>query len=412
MKAQTKTSVLSHVINSFDASVLKGWYTSLGEMVPGSKKYYLTMGFFWLAIYASTLVALDAISVGYHEAYGVSREIPWGLLISTYIFFVVTSTGLCIISAIGHIFGVDSLLPIGKRAVFLSIVTICSGFVVILLEIENPFKMMLYNVLSPNLTSNIWWMGTLYGAYMFFMILEFSFLLLKWHRIAVIAGLIALLSGIAAHSNLGAIFGMLHGREFWYGPYMPIYFIVSAMMSGCAAIIFFTWTAYKINGKEYDEPMQKAMVTLSKLTVLLISIVLFFTIWKILTGLVGAEGKVLTIKSFLFGSYAVNFWVFEVLMGMVIPLIMMLYSKGKKYGLMALSSAMMIAGIFVMRFDLVVLGQVVSVFHELGVNEYKGILSYTPSFHEWAIVGGALSVTALTFLLGEKIFKGHVADEH
>jgi molybdopterin-containing oxidoreductase family membrane subunit len=392
--------------------VLKGWYTSLGEMVHGSKRYYMTMGIFWLAIYASTLVALDAISVGYHAAYGATREIPWGLLISTYIFFVVTSTGLCIVSAIGHIFGVKSLLPIGKRAVFLSIVTICSGFVVILLEIENPFKMMLYNVLSPNLTSNIWWMGTLYGAYMFFMILEFCFLLLKWHKIAIIAGLIALFSGIAAHSNLGAIFGMLHGREFWYGPYMPIYFIVSAMMSGCAAIIFFTWTAHKINGKPFDEPMKKAMVTLQKLTVLLISVVLFFTIWKIITGLVGGHGKVLTIQSFLFGSYAVNFWGFEVLIGMVIPLIMLLYSKGQRYGLMALASAMMIVGIFVMRFDLVVLGQVVSVFHELGVNEYKGILSYTPSFHEWAIVIGALSVTALTFLLGEKIFKGHEADEH
>jgi len=412
MKTQSKASVISHVVNSFDTSVLKGWYTSLGEMIQGTKKYYAAMGLFWLIIYASTLVALDAISVGYHEAYGVTREIPWGLLISTYIFFVVTSTGLCIISSIGHIFGVKSLIPIGKRAVFLAIVTICSGFVVILLEIENPFKMMLYNMLTPNLTSNIWWMGTLYGAYMFFMILEFSFLLLNWHRIAIFAGLIALFSGIAAHSNLGAIFGMLHGREFWYGPYMPIYFIVSAMMSGCAAVIFFTWTAFRMSGKPYDEPMKKAMQTLSKLTVLLISIVLFFTVWKIITGLVGAEGKVLTINSFLFGSYSVNFWVFEVLLGMVIPLIMMLASKGRKYGMMALASAMMLVGIFVMRFDLVVLGQVVSVFHELGVNEYKGILSYTPSFHEWAIVIGALSVTALTFLLGEKIFNGHVADDH
>lgn len=412
MKSEARQSVLSHVVKSFDASVLRGWYDSLTSMVKGTKTYYGLIAAFWLVVYASTLVALDAISIGYHEAYGVTREIPWGILISTYIFFVVTSTGLCIVSSIGHIFGIESFLPIGKRAVFLSIVTIMCGFVVILLEIENPFKMMLYNMISPNLRSNIWWMGTLYGAYMFFMILEFVFLQLSWHRVAMFAGFTALVSGIAAHSNLGAIFGMLHGREFWYGPYMPIYFIVSAMMSGSAAIILFTWLAYKVNRKQMEPAMLKSMSAISKLASLLISIVLFFTVWKIITGLVGAEGKVLTIMSFLNGPYAVNFWVFEVALGMVIPLVLMLASKGKNIGMMVIASAMMVVGIFVMRFDLVVLGQVVSVFHEMGVNEYKDLLAYTPSFHEIGIVIGALSLTGVTFLLGEKVFAGHEADEH
>ena len=36
--------------------------------------------------------------------------------------------------------------------------------------------MAIYNVISPNLTSNIWWMGTLYGAYMVFMAVEFCLL--------------------------------------------------------------------------------------------------------------------------------------------------------------------------------------------------------------------------------------------
>ena len=65
-----------------------------------------------------------------------------------------------------------------------------------------------------------------------------------------------------------------------------------------------------------------------------------------------------------------------------------------------------------MRYDLVVLGQVVSVFYELGVNEYKGILSYMPSFHEIGIVIGAMFLFAITFILGEKVFKGHPAEEH
>ena len=38
-----------------------------------------------------------------HHAYNVTRQHPWGLLISMYVFFVVSSTGLCIISSIGHV---------------------------------------------------------------------------------------------------------------------------------------------------------------------------------------------------------------------------------------------------------------------------------------------------------------------
>lgn len=403
---------VTQAVKSMDSSVLKGWVGAVGDTLSGLKRYHWILIGVWVLVYASTYIALDAISMGYHKAYGVTRDIPWGLLISTYIFFVVTSTGLCIVSSIGHVFGVESLMPIGKRAVFLSIVTIMSGFVCILLEVENPFRMMLYNMLSPNFTSNIWWMGTLYGAYLAFMMLEFALLLMGAHKIAAISGFIALVSGAAAHSNLGAIFGMLHGREYWYGPYMPIYFIVSAMMSGCAAIMLFTWAAYKINAKPMEEKMMDAMRVVGKLCVLLIVIVMFFTTWKIITGFAGGAGKVATLNAFLAGPYSINFWVFEFGLGMFIPLILILASRFKNVGMMAAASAMMIVGIFMMRYDLIFFGQVVSVFHELGVNEYPGLLSYTPSIHEMGIVAGAIGLTIITFFLGEKVFQGHETDDH
>ena len=48
--------------------------------------------------------------------------------------------------------------------------------------------MSVYNVITPNLTSNIWWMGTLYGAYLMFMIVEYGFMLLNEHKWATLAG--------------------------------------------------------------------------------------------------------------------------------------------------------------------------------------------------------------------------------
>jgi molybdopterin-containing oxidoreductase family membrane subunit len=406
------TSLLGGLVRSFNGDVLTEWQKSLTGFLSGNRSFYITLGIGFLIVYAAAIAGFDAMRIGYRHAYGITREIPWGILISTYIFFVVTSTGLCIVSSIGHVFGVKDFMPIAQRAVFLSIVTIFAGFTVIFFDIENPFRMALYNVISPNLTSNIWWMGTLYGAYMLFMAVEFGFILLKRHRLAMYAGLAGLISGISAHSNLGAIFGMLHSREYWFGPYMPIYFIASAMMSGCATIIFFTWLGYRVNNERVDRPMERAMEVVAKLSALMIAVLLFFTTWKILTGLVGAPGKVEAIKAMLFGPYAINFWVFEVALGMVIPFIILLRSGFRNLNAAFLASAMMIVGIFFMRYDLVLLGQVVPAYHELGVREFPSILRYMPSFHEIAITVGGMGIVSAAFLLGEKVFQGHKSDIH
>ncbi len=206
-----------------DAAVLTGVRIGVLQGLQGTKGYYAALIISGMLLMAAVAAGLHAHYIGTMHAYGASREVPWGILISTYVFFVVTSTGLCLVSSIGHVFGVKDFMPIAKRAVFLSIMTIMAGFFVIAFEIENPFRMAIYNVISPNLTSNIWWMGTLYGAYMVFMAVEYAFLVMNKPAIATKVGFMGVVAGIAAHSNLGAVFGMLHGREFWYGPYMPAY---------------------------------------------------------------------------------------------------------------------------------------------------------------------------------------------
>jgi len=393
------------------ASLKEGFFpeiqTAVSGLLSGTKSFYVFFALALLTIVAASMGGLDAVRIGYHHAYNVTREIPWGILISTYIFFVVTSTGLCIVSAIGHVFGMKDFMPIVNRAVFLSVVTIFAGFTVIFFDIENPVRMAIYNVLSPNITSNLWWMGTLYGAYMVFMAIEFVFLLLHNHKFATYAGLAGLIAGVVAHSNLGGIFGMLHGREYWYGPYMPIYFIASAAMSGGAAIIFFTIIGYKVNDEVMEAPMKRALEAVSKLTAFMIAVIFFFTTWKIITGLVGAAGKKEVIMATLNGPYSLNFWVFEVLLGMAIPFTLLLTSKFKNVKVSFLASVLMIIGIFFMRYDLVILGQVVPAFHELGVNEFKELHRYMPSFHEIMIVIGGLGIVAAGFLLGERVFKGH-----
>lgn len=375
--------------------------------------YYLMLVFSLCLVLAATGLGLHSMFKGHDQFYNVYREMPWGILIAAYVFFVVTSTGLCLVSSIGHVFGVKDFMPIAKRSVFLSIATILSGFFVIAFEIKIPWKMAIYNVISPNLMSNIWWMGTLYGVYLVFMFMEYIFLNIDKHKPAVICGFSGSVAGILAHSNLGAVFGLLLGREFWHGPYMPIYFIASAMMTGCAVIILFHILGYKVNNQQMEPDMLRAIEVTTKIGILMVCVILFFTSWKMISGMVGQHGgKYEAVMALVSGKYALNFWIFEMGAGMLLPLLLFIMSKGKHMGMLLLASISMIIGIFVMRYDLVIVGQAVPVFHELGVNEFKGLLTYFPSFYEIVITLGGFGLTAFLFLLGEKIFDGHKVEHH
>lgn len=384
-----------------------------GLEVPVSTKYNLAIGLMGLLTVVGVVAGIHSLWVGHEHTFGVSRDVPWGILIAAYVFFVVTSTGLCIVSSIGHVFGFSNFNPIAKRAVFLSIATIVSGFLVIAFEIENSWRMPVGNVIGANPTSNIWWMGTLYGAYLFFMMIEFIMLQLNSHKLATAFGLMGLLTGIVAHSNLGAVFGLLNGREFWHGPYMPIYFITSAAMSGCVAIIFFSYLAYAFNGWKMSEKMKDSLASVAKVGALMMAVIIFFTSWKMITGVTGKPpGKYEAIQTLLSGEYATNFWIGEVALGMIIPFILILAVRGRNMHIIFLASVAGMVGIFFMRYDLVIVGQLIPQYHGMGLVGYPELNTYIPSLHENLVVLGGIGFCGLLFLMGEKLFRGHFGENH
>ncbi|MEN8140253.1 MAG: NrfD/PsrC family molybdoenzyme membrane anchor subunit [Thermodesulfobacteriota bacterium] len=384
-----------------------------GLPVASSSKYNAALAILGLITMVGIAVGVQSFFIGHEHAYGNTREVPWGLLLAAYVFFVVTSTGLCLVSSIGHVFGVENFQPIAKRSVFMAICTILAGFVVIAFEIENPWRMAIYNITTPNLSSNIWWMGTLYGAYLFFMLIEFAMIQMGKHKQAAMMGLMGVIVGVAAHSNLGAVFGLLNAREFWHGPYMPIYFITSAMMSGCAAVIFFTWIAYKANGWEMSDKMKNSLSSVAKLGVLLMSVIMFFTTWKMISGISGhPAGKYEAMMALISGPYAFNFWVGEVMLGLVIPFSLILAVRAKNMTGLFAASLSGVVGIFFMRYDLIVVGMIVPFFHDMNIVGQPHLYPYTPTFQEWAITAGGLALCGIMFLLGEKLFKGHLSEDH
>ena len=337
-----------------------------------------------------------------HHAFNVTRQHPWGLLIAMYVFFVVSSTGLCIISSIGHVFGIKEFQQIGKRAIAGAIITILSGFAVIALEIGHPITMLIYNVLTPGLTSAIWWMGTLYGIYLFFIMLEFFFLTVKIdHKWSKIFGIGGLLAGLAAHSNLGAVFGFLISRPTANGVFYPVYFILSAMITGCYLIYLIYGFKYRNN---YPETLKPMLLKLNKILGMLLGILIFFEAWKILTALYGTMPE--RAETIMYAVTSPNFIVGELLLGMLIPFFIILVSNGQAIKPMVYASLTGMVGIFFMRYDLVHDTQLMPL-QTLKIREYQlppTFIEYFPSFAEIGVSIGGIGVCLVMYYLADKLF--------
>ncbi len=367
----------------------------------------------FIALLTVLFLALFVIGVGNylihgHEAYGVTREHPWGLLIAVYIFFVVSSTGLCIVGSLGDVFGFKDYEVISKRAIFGSIVTILSGFAVIAFEIGHPIRMMIWNVLTPGLRSAIWWMGTLYGLYLTFMIIEFVFLLKHDMRRAKIFGLIGLLVGLAAHSNLGGVFGFLNTRLISQGVFYPTYFILTAFITGIYLAFIMMGFRYRL---KFPDNIRKMLVGLAKIQGLLLAILMFFETWKMMTAIYGGVPGRSDVAEHILTTWP--FWV-EVFCGMLIPFLIILKSKGQNVTGMFWGSLIGMVGIFFMRYDLVHDTQLKPL-QMMKVREYQlppEWVHYAPSATEIMISLGGLGICILLYYIGTKLFNLDADTEH
>jgi Ni/Fe-hydrogenase subunit HybB-like protein len=354
-----------------------------------------------------------------HHVMGTTSEVSWGVLIATYVFFVVSSTGLCLVSSLGHVFGFALFQPIAKRAIFLALITLLVGFTVIASELEAPLRLALYVVISPNPSSTLWWMGALYAVYMVLIAIELFFLFRADHRRARVAGVLSVIAALAAHSNLGAVFGLVHGRPFWYGPLLPIYFIASALLCGAALLILVVYLGdYFTNDRRLRPENAPLIAALGKLLALFVGVVAFFTVWKIITGLAGGHyHKFDVTMASLTGPLFVSFWLFEVFLGVVVPLTILLGSKGREPRTLAWVAAALMVSVFVMRYNFVVAGQMLSLKPVVGhlgeVLHYsppfkgnvQGFLPYTPSLVEVLIVAGAIAAAILAYVGGTRALR-------
>lgn len=372
----------------------------------------------WL-IFASVLFLIGLagglnILINGEHAMGTSNKVPWGGLISFYIYFVGASAGLALVASLGSVFNFNRYEVIGKRSLLAGISLLIMGFFILAFELGKPLNM-IYMFVTPNISSAIFWMGLIYGLLLLILIVEFYLIVIKQtYKYAATLGLVVIIVDVAAHSNLGSVFGNVVARPFWHGPFIPIYLIFLAILLGLGILAVMFYIINKMNySKDTFVYQNEHIVTgLGKLMALFIVIAIFFAGWNIYTNFYGqAYGQYEAIMSLLNGPFSFSFWVFEVFMMLLIPLFLLLWKRfDPKW--VSIAGALTIIGNLFARINIVLAGQVVpheyifgsktgSIDPSIAMSGYNKVLA-TPS--EWALLIGAFGGAILIYLIGERLF--------
>jgi len=349
---------------------------------------------------------LHTMLVGHHHTLGTTREVPWGLLITPYVFFACLSTGLCMISSLGQIFGLDTFKPLVTRTVFLSLIAMAAGLLCIALEIETPWRVGYYALFSPQPFSNIWWKATIYSLFTVFTICNFLLLMIRREKFARVFGFIAFAVVIIGNLNMNSDMELLGSRGFWSEGYMPLYFLSLSALTGCAAILLFNWIGSIFHKQSLRSQDEKALLATGRLFFVLLLGISYFTIVKIMGGFVpkftnNPEAMALLVQ----GDFAKNFWIGEVGLAVLLPLALISLTKGKNVIVLALAGISCLIGAYVLFYDLVIVGQLVPHFQDYNVVDLPQYYSYSPSLHEIMISVGVTFFFLAAFIFGEMLFK-------
>ncbi len=287
------------------------------------------------------------------------RHHEWGLLIVVYLFCGGLSAGAIVISALATLVGRGRRFSrLASVSAIWSPLPVIAGTGLLVLDLGRPFFFWkLFTAIRP---LSPMWIGSWLLAVFSVLALAYAYLFLQrparwwapphpeiWKRRLAIA---AIPLGIAVAIYTGVLLGVLVARPLWNTPLVAQLFVLSALSTASALLMFF------VDGEE--------RTALLGLDVVLIALELATIIAFVIYGSIsGASARAATS---LLGAtwYGLLFWMGVVVAGLVTPLVLELRHFGRAHAPTlharpshALAAALVLAGGFLLRLVFVYAGQ-------------------------------------------------------
>jgi molybdopterin-containing oxidoreductase family membrane subunit len=392
-----------------------------------NKPFYAKLNFGLLAWFAFIslclvigIVAAINVFVQGLEITNMSNVVPWGLWITIDLASIALGAGAFTLSAIVYLFGIKRLQSIVRLAVFVGFIGYTSALLTLVMDIGRPDRFW-HPWVYWNVHSVLWEITWCITIYLTILVVEFLPVLVDanvldriprigqirsaahfLHKGAPILALLGLGISLLHQSSLGATYGIVKSRPIWFKPSMPMLFILSAVSVGPALTMAVAIILEWITGKR--KISQDVITTIARFSGLGILVYGYLKFWDLAA--VTYYGRTPSVDEALHllrtqTPYNFSFWVFEVILGVIVPAILFLTPRLNRNSLSLVIGALFaVVGVIINRWNVTVSGLFVPLAYSPGTLYQLEPGRYFPNLVEWGIAVGIIGYVLLMITLG------------
>ncbi len=320
-------------------------------------------------------------------------HVHWSLMIVLYPYITGIVAGAFIVSSLYHVFHVKELKPIARFALVFALAFLACATMPLMNHLGHPERAM-NMMLTPNPTSAMAGFGYIYSAYAIVLIMEILFIYRETmvrlkakasgfmrflysiltfgsdnispqalkldHKIISFLAGIGIPMACVLHGYVGFIFGGVKANPLWATPLMPVIFLLSACVSGIAGIIL---TYFVIKRGQVD---MVCIRTCIKFLWGFFILDFVFEMLEVFSHAYMATHHWHTLHALLWGPLYNSYWVGQVMIFSIIPFFILMalslirFSDGVVKFFAPLVSLMILIQVLLMRWNVVIGGQLMS----------------------------------------------------
>ncbi|MEO8862090.1 MAG: NrfD/PsrC family molybdoenzyme membrane anchor subunit [Ginsengibacter sp.] len=361
--------------------------------------------------------------------------VSWGIYISNFVFFVAVSLVGSLITAIFRLSGVPWRTPLTRIAEIIAVSNITFAALIIVVDMGRPDRIF-YLFTHGRIQSPILWDVIVITTYFFLSLFLLYITLIpdvrmmislknklgkpfsklyKWmasfwkgtaaqekirNRSITILCITIVPVAFCIHTVTSWLFATTY-RPGWDSSNFGAYFVSGAFLVGAGAVVvamFVFRRVYKLEKYITEFHFDK----MGRITVMLALLYLYFNVNEFLVPAFKMKEEEKDYLNGLFtGDYSVMFW-FAIMVGMIIPILVLVFKKGRKPLPMFIVGVMVVIGAWFKRYLIVT----PTLLHPF-LPKYDSparFSHYFPSWEEWAITIGSMAGVLLIITFFVRVF--------
>jgi len=377
------------------------------EVEGSSLKYWLLFGALGLFVLFGALAWNHMHHYG-HVVTGMDNQIVWGIPHVFAVFLIVAASGALNVASIASVFNKPMYKPLAPLSAILALALMAGGLLVLVLDLGRSDRLIVA-MTNFNFKSMFTWNVFLYSGF-FALVGVYLWTMLDRNvkPYSKAAGTAAFIWRLVLTTGTGSLFGFLIARELYGTAMLAPMFIIMSFAYGLAIYLMVLAAAYAWTGRPLGDAV---MLRLKSLLAVFVAAVLYFVVVHHMTNLYFTKAH--AVEAFILrdgGVITTLFWVGQILVGCVIPLLILLTGLGRQRAWIMIACALVILGGIVQMYVTIIGAQAFPLDMFPGMVERSSFFdgevhSYAPSLPEFFLGLGGVAIALLMTTFAIKVLR-------